>query len=79
MLDKVSRRNGWFSDQTKECHNDEKWFYLLHDGTTCRDFPNFEESNEGVYHVVRMSADPKLFHKSRTPKVMFLAVIFVYK
>ena len=33
-----------------------------------------EESNEGVDRIVRMTASPKLFHKSRTPKVMFLAV-----
>ena len=55
------------------CHGDEKWFYLR-DGTACSVFPNFEESNEGVDRAVRMPADPKLYHKSRTPKVMFLTV-----
>ena len=74
MLDKFHRRKGRVSDQMDVCHGDEKWFYLLRDGTACRVSPNFEESNEGVDRIVTMPADPKLFHNLRTPKVMFLAV-----
>ena len=74
VLDKFDRRKLRFSDQVDVSHGDEKWIYLLRDGTACRVSPNFEESNEGVDRIVRMPAYPKLFNNSRTPKVMFLAV-----
>ena len=51
-------------------HGDEKWFYLMKDGSVCRVFPQFSSCvNADDGRVV----DPKVFHKSRMPKVMFLA------
>ena len=32
-----------FGDNFDTCHGDEKWFYLMRDGTTCRVFPQYKE------------------------------------
>ena len=54
------------------CHGDEKWFYLMRDGTVCRVFPQNVANEDGVVEqVVNMAADPRVYHKSRMPKVMF--------
>ena len=56
-------------------HGDEKWFYLMHDGSVCRVFPQSIRNGDGeLQRVVTMHASPKIYHKSRMPKVMFLAV-----
>ena len=56
-------------------HGDEKWFYLMKDGAVCRVFPQFtvNESTGEVERTVQMPADGSVYHKSRMPKVMFLA------
>ena len=56
-------------------HGDEKWFYLMRDGTVCRVSPRFARSECGeVEHTVNMPANPRVYHNSRMPEVMFLAV-----
>ena len=56
-------------------HGDEKWFYLMRDGTVCRVSPRFARNESGeVEHTVNMPANPRVYHNSRMPKVMFLAV-----
>ena len=49
-------------------HLDEKWFYLLHDGTPCRVFPNAD----GTFTFPNPA---RCRHKSHIPKVMFMCVI----
>ena len=66
-LDQVNQQAGRFSDLKNTVHSDEKWFYLMSDGQVCRVFPN----NRGEY---RLPAPPHVYHKSRRPKVMVLAV-----
>ena len=56
-----------FSDNKNTAHGDEGWFYMLTDGAVCRVFPN----KDGEYVV---PGKPKVFHKSRMPKLMFLVV-----
>ena len=53
-------------DNRHTVHGDEKWFVLMHDGSVCRCFPDADG-------VVTMPAAPKVAHKSRMPKLMFLA------
>ena len=57
-----------FSDQEDVVHVDEKCFFLMHDGSICRVFPN----EDGTF---TMPACPRVYHKSRMPKVMFLAAV----
>ena len=64
-----------FGDNKNIVHGDEKWFYLMHDGSVCRVFPQSIRNGDGeLQRVVTMPASPKIYHKSRMPKVMFLAV-----
>ena len=71
--DKHSRK---FKDHFNTCHGDEKWFYLLKDGTVCRVFPKYVQNEQGeIERTVSLPADSALYHKSRAPKVMFLAVV----
>ena len=59
--------NGYmFSDLTDAVHVDEKSFYLMHDGTVVRVFPNLDET-------YTFPVPAKIYHKSRMPKVIFLA------
>ena len=57
-----------FSNLDDVVHVDEKCFFLMHDGTVCRVFPNAD----GTYSL---PANPTIYHKSRMPKVMFLAAV----
>lgn len=66
-LKQLNRRTGRFTDLKDVVHSDEKWFYLMKDGQVCRVFPD----KNGDY---KLPASPKIFHKSRMPKVMILAV-----
>ena len=66
-LDQVNQQTGRFSDLKNTVHSDDKWSYLMSDGQVCRVFPN----NRGEY---RLPAPPRVYHKSRVPKVMVLAV-----
>ena len=53
----------------------KKWFYMLRDGLVCRVFPTFRlNGDKEIESQVKMPACPKLYHKSRQPQVMFLAV-----
>jgi len=57
--------DGMLSDHKDTVHADEKWFFMMHDGSVCRVFPD----EHGKY---TMPKPPRLTHKSRTPKLMFL-------
>ena len=57
-----------FTDLTDDVHGDEKWFFLFKDGTAVRVFPNAD----GTYSI---PIPARVYHKSRMPKVMFLAVV----
>ena len=57
--------DGMLSDHKDTVHCDEKWFFMMHDGSVCRIFPD----EHGKY---TMPKPPRLTHKSRTPKLMFL-------
>ena len=62
-------------DNNNIAHGDEKWFYLMRDRTVCRIFPRFARNEWGeVERTVNMPADPRVYYKSRMPKVTFLAV-----
>eukprot|EP00117_Sycon_ciliatum_P044677 scpid99779/ scgid32195/ len=63
QIDRSARR---FTNLENVVHADEKWFFLMKDGQVCRVFPD----KDGKY---KLPASPKLYHKSRCPKVMFLA------
>lgn len=67
VLGQLNQRTRKLTDFNNMVHGDEKWFFLMKDGQVCRVFPD----KQGQY---RMPASPKIFHKSRMPKVMFLAV-----
>lgn len=67
VLDQIDKRTAKFTNLEDTVHGDEKWFLLMKDGQVCRVFPD----KDGKYHV---PAAPKIYHKSRTPKIMFLAV-----
>ena len=56
------------SDHKDTVHIDEKWFFLMHDGEVCRCFP--DANGEYVLPPPR-----KVHHKSRMPKLMFLAAV----
>ena len=75
VIDQYDKKRRRFGDQLNQVHGDEKWFYLMHDGTVCRMFPRHKRTESGeIQRVVHMPSNPKIFHKSRMPKVMFLAV-----
>lgn len=67
VLGKLTRSKKKFSNLQNVVHSDEKWFFLMRDGEVCRVFPD----ENGEY---KMPASPKVYHKSRMPKVMVLAV-----
>ena len=75
VIARYNKKKKKFESNDDFCHGDEKWFYLLRDGTVCRVFPQHVQTESGdVERRVNMPADPRVFHKSRMPKVMFLAV-----
>ena len=50
-------------------------FFLMRNGTVCRVFPSYQHNPDGeVEEVVVMPSNPKIYHKSRTLKVMLSAV-----
>ena len=59
-----------FTDNLNTVHLDEKWFYLMHNGRRCRVFPD----KDGM---IKMPGSPKVYHKSRMPKLMFLCACAV--
>ena len=67
VLDQIDPTTSNFNNLENVVHGDEKWFFMMKDGTVCRVFPD----KRGEYKV---PAPPRVFHKSRMPKVMFLAV-----
>ena len=67
VLSQIDKRSAKFTNLEDIVHGDEKWFLLMKDGQVSRVFPD----KDGKYQV---PAAPKLYHKSRTPKIMFLAV-----
>ena len=75
VLSFYQKRRKKFVDNNNIAHGDEKWIYLMRDGTVCRVFPRFASNESGeVERTVNMPADPRVYYKSRMPKVMFLAV-----
>ena len=74
----VRQAQATFFDHYNTCQGDEKWFFLMWDGKVCRVFPEYTVTDEGVVEVrVSMPSDPsdtKIYHNTRIPKVMFLAV-----
>eukprot|EP00117_Sycon_ciliatum_P044524 scpid94515/ scgid32113/ len=74
-ISRYDRRKKKFGDNNNIAHGDEKWWYLMRDGSVCRVFPQTVVNDKGeTERVVNMPADPRVYHKSRMPKVMFLAV-----
>lgn len=67
VLSNIDRKTAKFTDLKNIAHGDEKWFYLMKDCQVCRVFPD----KQGQYQV---PAAPRVYHKSRMPKVMVLAV-----
>ena len=67
VLIQINKRTAEFTTLEDTVHGDEKWFFLMKDGQVCRVFPD----KNGKHKV---PAAPKVFHKSRMPKIMFLAV-----
>ena len=67
VLSQFNKRTAEFTTLEDSMHGDEKWFFLMKDGQVCRVFPD----KNGKYKV---PAAPKVFHKSRMPKIMLLAV-----
>ena len=57
-----------FPDFYDTVHVDEKWFYLMRDGSSCRIFPD----DDGT---IRMPPPPRLHHKRHVPKLMFLCAV----
>ena len=60
--------NGMLSDHKDTVHVDEKWFFQMDDGAVCRVFPD----KHGNYIL---PPPRRLYHKSRTPKLMFLVAV----
>ena len=60
--------NGMLSDHKDTVHVDEKWFFQMDDGAVCRVFP--DEHGNYILPPPR-----RLYHKSRTPKLMFLVAV----
>ena len=70
-----NQRRPRFFDHYNTCHSDEKWFFLIRDCTVCRVFPEYSVTDECIVQErVSMPTDPKIYHKTRILKVMFLAV-----
>ena len=67
VLDQIDPTTSNFNNLENMVHGDEKWFFMMKDGTVCRVFPD----KRGEYKV---PAPPRVFHKSCMPKIMFLAV-----
>ena len=69
VLTKLRKDRGrWrVTDNKNIAHGDGKWFYRLKDGAVCRVFPN----RDGIY---KTPAGARIYHKTRIPKVMVLAV-----
>ena len=67
VLDQIDPTTSNFNNWENVVHGDEKWFFMMKDGTVCRVFPD----KRGEYKV---PAPPRVFHKWRMPKIMFLAV-----
>ena len=67
VLDQIDPTTSNFNNLENVVRGDEKWFFMMKDGTVCRVFPD----KRGEYKV---PAPPRVFHKSRMPKIMFLAV-----
>ena len=63
----IDTRPAQFTDLNNVVHGDEKWFFMMKDSQVCRVFPN----KHGHY---QLPTPPRVFHKSRMPKVMVLAV-----
>ena len=75
VITKYDKRRRMFHDCRDVAHGDEKWFYMLREGSVCRVFPTFRlNGDKEIESQVKMPACPKLYHKSRHPQVMFLAV-----
>ena len=75
VISKYDKRLRKFENSNDVAHGDEKWFYLLQDGSVCRVFPIFQVNDEGeLQSKIKMPASAKVYHKSRQPRVMFLAV-----
>ena len=62
----MNSRTAQFTNLENVVHGDENVF-MMTDGTVCRVFPNKKGE-------CQLPAPPRVFHKSRMPKVMFLAV-----
>ena len=63
VLSQIDTRSAQFTDLNNVVHGDEKWFFMMKDGQVSRVFPN----KDGHF---QFSAPPRVFHKSRRPKVM---------
>ena len=63
FLSQIDTRSANFTDLNNVVHGDEKCFFMMKDGQV----PN----KDGQY---QLPAPPRVFHKSRMPKVMVLAV-----
>ena len=74
VLNEYDKTTGKFGDNANTCHGDENWFYLMLDGTVARVFPRFTRVEGQVERTVPMPADVRVYHKSRMPKIMFLAL-----
>ena len=75
VISKYNKRLRKFEDSNDVAHGDEKWFYLLQDGSVCRVFPIFQVNDKGeLQSKIKMPASAKVYHKSRQPRVMFLVV-----
>ena len=75
VLSFYQKRQKKFEDNNNIAYGDEKWFYLMRDGTVCRVFPRFTRIESGkVERTVNMPADLRAYRKLCMPKVMFLAV-----
>ena len=59
VIDQYDKKRRRFGDQLNQVHGDEKWFYLMHDGTVCRVFPRHERTESGeIQRVVHMPLGP---------------------
>ena len=67
VLSQIDTRSAQFTDLNNVVHGDERWFFMMKDGQVCRVFPN----KDGHY---QLPTPLRVFHKSRMPKVMVLAV-----
>ena len=47
VINEYDQKKRRFGNNYNTCHGDEKWFYLLKDGTVCRVFPRYEKHPDG--------------------------------